>query len=328
MKTSDLVYVYQLVEVSRLTRMQDRLERMILKCLGLKVDTDKRHFSIGLLCGWMYFQDLNYTANVAPGRHLVNPEKVVAAFRASLIEAMKSENEWLDKADHIPTLIPDGMRLIEVCPHYTESSKITYWTLTYGVYLRADSHYGSKALPVHNAFLSFDVSGDGKIVGFSWQWRPIEKRINSTLIAPPEHDDHDAHEGAEAAPVRTYVLQGESTIQTHLAPFYYFNSGHHGSTLSASKHSLAIEVLKNVDGDLLTLTAVPTAGSGDYAYSWAMRKLIEDDYFDLGIAQNCTLEPGAFVISILVEDLVTGVRVQQQESIYFEGILEEDAVLA
>jgi hypothetical protein len=318
METGKWVYAYKLADPAQLIAQRDRIERVLLQCLGLKPNPSKYHFSIAPLCGWMYFEDLKYVPRALGTGNEVNPVQVVQAFVTAVGKAITEENSLGKGASApIPKLIPDRLRPVEVIPYYASKRRISHWTLVYAVLLRDSEEFGSSDLPVRNAYLYFTVSAKGKIVGFNWQWRPVSAILRSQELALEQEEGHESE--VENVP-RVFILQGESSIQTHLAPYYWLTSGHHASIHSASRHSLNIVVVKTVSGDEITLTAIMEGGSGNFSYSWAWWNLMdENSYKDLGNDREIVLPVSAGVISILVEDLDLGIRVQRQESIYFLG---------
>lgn len=256
-------------------------------------------------------------------------EIVVAEFIENLGLAIgRANGESMPEA--IPQLLP-ARRLLELAekrPLLAPNGSTLQWSLLYNTSLRENDGYGSSYLPVKNASFRFDVSFEGRITSFHWRWRPIENEILSKTMPFAAADDHEhEHEDDDEhseAPKKMFVLRGENTIQTHLAPYYVVSAGHHTQTVPASYHSLQLRIAKSISGRDITLTAAIEGGSGRFGYSWAKWIAWEDDSFEhLGTAASCRQDAGAFQVSLLVEDLDTGVRTQKQEFIYFTGETQE-----
>jgi hypothetical protein len=254
-------------------------------------------------------------------------EIIVAEFIENLGLAIETANRE-SMSETIPQLLPARrlLKLAEKRPLLAANSSTLQWSLLYNTSLREHDGYGSSYLPVQNASFRFDVSFEARITSFHWQWRPIEKKILSKTMPFAARDDHEHDEEEEhsEAPGKVFFLRGENTIQTHLAPYYVVAAGHHAQVTPASYHSLQLGIAKSISGGEITLMAAIEGGSGRFHYNWAKWIAWEDDSFeDLGTAASCRQDPGAFQVSLLVEDLDTGVRAQKQEFIYFSGERQE-----
>lgn len=316
MAATEKVFAYPLVDVCKLTSLSPRIRELILNSLGLQDDAGRFVISISPLCGWLYFQDRHYKLASGVSGVSFSAKRAVTRFRSAFADALDLANRAGGEA--IPNLLPDKMELTELFPTLTPAGEVTHKRALYRVELRGACRFGGGYLPVKDACLTFEVSPLGKIVGFYWQWRPIQSRLESTslpFVADPD-DDGDA-----GTPKKAFIMAGESTIQTHLAPYYIVATGHHADVHPASAHSLRIRIIKSVSDAEIGFTAVVEGGSGRFTYCWAKWCLWEDDSFQkLGAEPYCSVrEIGAFNISLLVTDLSTDVKAQTQESIYFSG---------
>ena len=195
----------------------------------------------------------------------------------------------------------------------------------------------NKPLPILGGGIDLRIGHNGKIIGFFVRWRPLISQIQTNFLpykpVENEHDiehhaehEHDAEQEeaetkakVESEPVLVYELCGESSLQTHLCPYYYVPLGHHNGLLPASSASFVI-VFSVENNEQNTVVSVHiNGGSGDFTYEWSYLKVELTDVKDVvsaGTADTCTLKGGVFNVLLIVKDKKTGIVKQKMETIY------------
>jgi hypothetical protein len=167
------------------------------------------------------------------------------------------------------------------------------------------------------------IGNNGKIIGFFLRWRALLNPIQTNFLpyTPVGHQHETQHETAETEtePVLVYELCGESSIQTHLCPYYYLPLGHHNGLLPASSASFVITLSVENNEQNTVVSVFINGGSGDFTYEWSYLKVELSDIKDVvsaGRADTCTLKAGVFNILLIVKDKKTGIVKQKMETIY------------
>ncbi len=212
-----------------------------------------------------------------------------------------------------------------------------HWLCKFQIYLEAGTN-GS--VPVIGAGIDVRIGNDGKVIALTSHWRPLKRRSSIEIIPLTEEllegDGHNHTHGNSSrqerseniTPILCYKLEGESTYQTHLCPYWMIPNGHHFTYYPASQASLVIDIRQGSHSNGVDLYAVTLGGSGgnNYDYAWASWSIYdwENSYKELGNAQSCQLGIGAHNVILTVIDRRTKVATQIQKSIYARGEQFED----
>lgn len=286
--------------------------------------------------GWISFADRSKLRTESRKHSL--PLTVAAArdaarhFFADRREAMETSRMFRESG--LPSLIPPRDWLAEpaviAIPH-PRKQQVDHWLCRFGIRIRCSDDRDEPRAEVLGAGIDLRIGDRGEVIGAHWRWRPAINPRTRPRLARPE----------EARRI-VYRFNDQPARQTFLAPYYEIAEGEHSHLVPASDRSLACDILFSDAPGPVTLRAVASGGSGDYAYTWgripiaAFPPVIEllsgaiDRRVDAGGGRSAVIseiEFGAEAGDVLlhVADRVSGAVIQLRRAVY---PLAADGVLA
>jgi hypothetical protein len=193
-----------------------------------------------------------------------------------------------------------------------------------------------ETIPVFGSQVEVRIGDRGQVVSFRSRWRPLTgEQITTDVVAfkaPPAEEGEREHGSRKEPPHQLqYVLEGETSLQHYLAPYYLTSDGHMLQTVSATPYSLTVEMGRIQGQQSMLVTASASGGSGDYDYNFAAYVLsnLEEGYVELGRGQSVQTESdtgtttvgaveipnGAYVVMVNVRDRETGAFKHYQQQV-------------
>ncbi len=391
-ETTNKIRVYKLTDPTVWNENKDSIFSLLLKASGVQIPPFTKpniDFTINPLCGWIYFAVKNdLWLDVYKQGLSMDPTEIKRSADTFLENVKKScrSSEYLKLK--IPPLLPLKDAIIrhistQAVPHNTKAY-IDHWLVRYNIELKADAENGT---PIMGSTIDIRVGNNNAIVLFTSTWRPTYLEFIETEILPLNQEEaqalsahhhadetphQDAHEHTHSSSIENeahvendtkkkpilapiiYNLEGESTIQNYITPFYRIQQGHHSFYLSASKYSLVISITQqNLENKNALCTAFVKGGSGNYVFNWSVWQ--PDKVWDEGVSMNLpsterelktntakpgefkstnttitntisevTLEPGVHNLIVIVIDTETGVFGRFEQSIYTQPLFTNE----
>jgi hypothetical protein len=333
-------YIHEkLSDISLLKNKEQQLSQLLFELPDNGRSPEKYIFNISSISGWLQYSNKEELFRNTNYRRLATSEGDVEKRAKEFLNNANKDffrfiSEQPNKKQNPKVLFPNvnslrtGTITLVVNPKTLEPD---HWLCKFQVYLESGIQ-GS--IPVIGAGIDLRIGNDGKVIALTSHWRPLKRR-SSVEILPLEkeqlkNDGHSHTHGhssntndEEVKPILCYKLEGESTYQTHLCPYWMIPDGHHFTYYPASKESLVIDIFQKHHPNGVDLYAGILGGSGDnnYDFAWASWDVYdwENSYQDLGNASSCQLGIGAHNVVLTVTDRRTRVGTQIQKSIYAKG---------
>jgi hypothetical protein len=151
---------------------------------------------------------------------------------------------------------------------------------------------------------------------------PAVPAIAAVVDAAPkdDHHDHGGSIGGDAAAGEVlYWLADDNAPQNFLAPVRLTLNGHHGQVDPACRHALVLELFQRRAESGIEVLAAVAGGSGDVQYRWAIWSPSSDasaEPITFGNEASILVPTGAWTITLLVEDKVTGAVAQAERQVF------------
>jgi hypothetical protein len=232
-------------------------------------------------------------------------------------------------------LVPTRLRVSDILQvAATEGGGWDHWLVRSRPQLPLDPA-GGVCADVFGAMVEVRIGPAGAVLGFFSRWRPVLDEHVEVALAPPPSSQGPASSsgGQQGEPVILYVLDGESTPQQYLAPFYPGEDEEDLTLASATHLSLVVNLAPYSAEDPRKYVAVVEGGSGEYSFDWAtlpFSEFAENVMVELGggeiVADRSTdppsnlsvveLSPGSHLVLVNVVDLKTGAFTYHSEQVY------------
>jgi hypothetical protein len=319
----DVIRTFSLLEVEKLEKhaatIADALFRLPPAAVGTK-------FTISRGGGWISFAEPAKLWSEGKKQSLPSTEgdARVAALRFfdGRREAMKTSRAFIESG--LPSLIPpqDWLTKPGVFPiPHPRRRQFDHWICRFGISLRCSDVAREPRAEVLGAGIDLRLGDGGEVIAADWRWRPAVNPYPRPRLARPE--------GARRI---VYQFNDEAARQMFLAPYYEVLDGEDVRLVPASDRSLACNIMSSEGAGSVTLVAVASGGSGNYAYTWgriavaAFPPVIEllsgatDLHLDVdgGPTIVSQVEFGAQAGDVLlhVVDRATGAVIQMRHAIY------------
>ncbi|AXG69593.1 hypothetical protein KORDIASMS9_01818 [Kordia sp. SMS9] len=335
-------YIHEkLLDISLLKNKEQQLSQLLFELPDNGRSPDKFIFNISSISGWIqYSNKVELFKNTNYRRLLKTEGEVEKKAKEFLNDANKEfyrfRSEQPNKNDIPKALFPNVSSLrtgtITIVIN-SETLEPDHWLCKFQVYLEG-------SIPVIGAGIDVRIGNDGRVIALTSHWRPLKR--NSTVEIIPlekeqinnEHNHTHGHSSntnaEEVKPILCYKLEGESTYQTHLCPYWMIPDGHHFTYYPASKESLIIDIFQKHHSNGVELFAGILGGSGgdNYDFAWASWDIYDWDnsYQDLGNASSCQLGIGVHNAVLTVTDRRTKIGIQIQKMIYARGERVEEEI--
>jgi len=335
--SEDAPYVYWLASPGALQASEDLLRRIVFQLLGV-TDSARHQFWVSASSGWMSYTDTQRVwradGRPAPVRTAADAknkaEEFVRRLKAALDERAAQPSGPLANLVIVPPLTP----LDPVLVPRVGKSGWDHWLYRAQPQLARDF---TTKLDVLGTSIEIRIGDAGRVVGFSWRWRPLTGERTTAAattlaeaITKPTDSEGNPYENRQV-----YVLDGDGIPQYYLSPYHLVNVENEYALAPASNFSLAVSygVAARDDGSS-DVTAVVTGGSGRYEFRWAsytyddpwleqgLRELegsedeISDDRDVRITTSTANVAPGAGVVMVHVRDRVTGAFKHHQQPLF------------
>lgn len=323
--------IYRLTGPSVLVAQQEVIRRGLF---GFDKRSPDTQFDISPVSGWCYYADhaelyRNKSPNLLP-----RDEAHIRKAAADWLQACQAR---YDKASNVgsgikglPPVLPGVMRVADIEPAFRpQTLLVDHWVVRFDIYLRASGEFGQSSVPVLGSGLDLRIGNRGRVIGLFLRWRPVEAAGAARAIAHeeakkalndgPHVDASEESAAAEAPPQIVYELQGESSHQTHLCPYYFHPSGHHRQLLPASAESLAVTFRQKVSENFVEVKAQIAGGSGQFDLSWSHWSAGNprgEGYQQRSGDGPYRLPGGVHNLLLIARDRRSGQVAQRQETIY------------
>jgi len=330
-------YVYWLASPRALQDHEDLVRRIVFQLLGVS-DSTRHQFWISASSGWMSYTDTQRLwrkdGQPAPGRTAADAKKkaevFIQRFKAALDERAAQPSSPLANLVIVPPLTP----LDPVLVPRVGRPGWDHWLYRAQPQLARDF---TTKLDVLGTCIDMRIGDAGKVIGFSWRWRPLTgERTTATAttlaeaITKPTDEEGNSYENRQV-----YVLDGDGIPQYYLSPYHLVNVENEYVLAPASSFSLAISygVVARDDGSS-DVTAVVGGGSGRYEFAWATYTY-EDPWLERGIREldssedeisddrgvrittsTANVPAGGSIVMVHVRDRVTGAFKHHQQPLF------------
>jgi hypothetical protein len=255
----DGIRTFTLLETEKLEKHAATIAEVLFRLPAAAVGTK---FTVSRGGGWISFADRSKLWSEAKKQSLPHKQTDarVAALRffAARREAMTASRPFIES--QLPSLIPPDDWLtdaaIDPIPH-PRKPQFDHWLCRFGVSVRCSDDVDEPRAEVLGAGIDLRIGDDGEVIAADWRWRPaIDPRTRPRSPKP---------EGARRI---IYRFNDQATRQTFLAPYYEVVEGEDVRLVPASDRSLSCNVLSSEGPGPVTLLAIASGGSGNYAYTW------------------------------------------------------------
>jgi hypothetical protein len=231
-------------------------------------------------------------------------------------------------------LVPTRLRISDILQvGAMEGGSWDHWLVRSRPQLPLDPA-GGVCADVFGAMVEVRIGPAGAVLGFFSRWRPVlDEHVEVALVPPTSQGSAGSGGGQQGEPMILYVLDGESTPQQYLAPFYPGEDEEDLTLTSATQLSLVVDIAPYSAEDPGKYVAVVEGGSGEYAFDWAtlpFSEFAENVMVELGggeiVADRSTdppsnlsvveLSQGSHLVLVNVVDLETGAFTYHSEQVY------------
>jgi hypothetical protein len=179
-------------------------------------------------------------------------------FFAERRETMETSRKFIESG--LPSLIPpeDWLTNAGIFPiPHPRKKQFDHWLCRFGISIRCSDDVDEPKAEVLGAGIDLRIGDDGDVIAADWRWRPASDQRSRPRSPRPD--------GAARV---VYRFNDQAARQTLLAPYYEVVEGEDARLVPASDRSLACNIIRSEGAGPVTLLAVASGGSGNYAYTW------------------------------------------------------------
>lgn len=329
---SPMVRVWALAPPSAIVENEAIVEKGLRAALGA---TDRGRHRVTVAPGFIEHEDTKGLWNTR-GAELPTAEQA-RSYAARVIVAVSralspSGDRALAEAVGPVLLVPPRLRPIDLFRVLDmEHGGWDHWLIRARPQLTLQIEDGASA-DVCGAQVDVRIGPGGAVLGYLSRWRPLlDEHVDVALSPPPQEEAEDR--SGSAKPAIVYALDGESSPQHYLSPYYAIADGDDLTLASACELSLVVHVVRYSLSDPSSYVAVVDGGSGDYQFDWGMLPfadfsdgaLVElgagETFSDRSADRLSTLSvvqvaPGAHLMLVNVVDRQSGAFKHHSEQVY------------